>query len=234
MSVAHPVLILERPGEDGRLVWSPTQLRSPALVITLLGMAELAVDPRPLYLVIAVVGTFAWLWATSGPILSPSMPDHQPGNPDVGRSTARWELYLTRVEALRHIGVDANDRPQVELTVVVASLTEPGQAYCATARTVLDRSQVADFEPGSVMVVARPDPMRPELVTVPKPPLDLAAAVRAETRTNPGNGLIPPVARVAIPAPLRRRGLLAASSVLAGAALLAAGTMSVLLPVLTV
>lgn len=69
--------------------------------------------------------------------------------------TLPGEMALARVEGIRRTGLSVNDQPQVELTLTVAPRTRP--AYTTVTREVVDLVALPQVQPGSIIVVRRPD-----------------------------------------------------------------------------
>ncbi|WP_369140101.1 hypothetical protein [Modestobacter versicolor] len=216
------------PGSAGVLVRG---LHSVALGTAAGGLTGMVVAPHGWFVLAFCAGFAVWLLLTMAR-LSGAVSRALPGPPPAGS-----RLALARVEAIRRTGLEVNDQPQCELTLVVSPATlrqDTGPAYATTTPAVLDVVTLPSFQPGSVVVVSRPDPARPDVVVVPAPPADARAAARAEARVEPGNGALPPLGQVhhraSTPTPglgLRRP---TAGGLLVGLVLTAGAAVSVLLP----
>lgn len=195
------------------------------------GFGGMLADPRGWYVLAFVVGFVLWLLLT----LVRTLAAVRTGLPAPGPQ-AGWELALARVEAIRRTGLEINDQPQCDLTLVVSPLPGRGHAYATTTRAVLDVVTLARYQPGAVVVVARPDPASPDVTLLPDPPADLAAAARAEARLEPGEGVVPALDQVPVREATRAPALgfrpPTAGSLLTGLALTAVGGVAVLLPTL--
>lgn len=88
------------------------------------------------------------------------------------------ELALARVERIRRTGLTVNDQPQVELVLTVAPRFRP--AYTTVHRQVVDIVTLPQLQPGSVIVVRRPDDAKANVQLVLDPPVDWARLRDAE------------------------------------------------------
>jgi hypothetical protein len=222
-----------RTTPPGRATLFGRSLHALALGVAIGGFVGMVAFPRGLYVVAFVVGFVLWLLLTlvrTFAAVATAMPSRSaaPALPS--------QLALARVESIRRTGLEINDQPQCDLTLVVGPRDGSGQAYATTTRAILDVVTLASFQPGAVVVVARPDPALPDVTLVPHPPADLAAAARAEARLEPGEGALPALDRVLIRESTRTptTGFRAptAGSLLTGLVLTVAGGVAVLLPTL--
>jgi hypothetical protein len=106
------------------------------------------------------------------------------------------ELALARVEGIRRTGLTVNDQPQCELTLTVAPRHRA--AYTTTHRQIVDIVALAQLQPGSVIVVRRPDDAHANVVLQLSPPEDWARLRDAE-RLRTGTDRTVPLASDAAP-----------------------------------
>ncbi|WP_111767038.1 hypothetical protein [Nakamurella deserti] len=193
-SASIPEVRPESPAHHSTLVGR--SLHALALGVAIGGVVGMVADPRGRYVLAFVVGFVLWLLLT----LVRTVAAVRATSPaPVGRGTAApAEAALARVESLRRTGLELNGQPQCDLLLVVSPPPGHGAAYATTTRAILDVVTLADHRPGAVVVVARPDPARPDVRLIAEPPADLAAAARAEARLEPGEGTIPPLDRVPV------------------------------------
>lgn len=92
--------------------------------------------------------------------------------------TMPGEFALARVEGIRRTGLTVNDQPQVELTLTVAPRTRP--AYTTVHRQIVDIVALPQVQPGSIVVVRRPDADKANVLIDLNPPADWARARDAE------------------------------------------------------
>ncbi|MET0966833.1 MAG: hypothetical protein ABWZ02_10570 [Nakamurella sp.] len=198
------------------------------------GFIGMVSDPSGWYVLAFVVGFVLWLLL----MLLRTFAAIGPGLPagDLQGTAPAQQHVLARVESIRRTGLEINDQPQCDLVLVVSPPPGHGEAYATTTRAILDVVDLASFQPGAVLVVARPDPAQPDVRPVPNPTAELAAAARAEARREPGEGVIPALDQVPVresvrtPAPGFRPPT--AGSMLTGLLLAGAGGVAVLLPAL--
>ncbi|WP_395245384.1 hypothetical protein ACGGZK_06135 [Agromyces sp. MMS24-K17] len=88
------------------------------------------------------------------------------------------QLALARVERITRTGFSVNDQPQCELQLTVAPRFRP--AYTTTHRQIVDLVALAQVQPGSIVVVRRPDEASADVEVVFEPPADWAALRQAE------------------------------------------------------
>ena len=88
------------------------------------------------------------------------------------------ELSLARVERIGRTGLTINGQPQVEITLTVAPRFRP--AYTTVLRQVVDIVALPQVQPGSIVVVRRPDDAKANVVLEPTPPDDWARVRDAE------------------------------------------------------
>lgn len=225
-----------RTTPPGRATLFGRSLHALALGVAIGGFVGMVAFPRGWYVLAFAVGFVLWLLLTLVRIFA-AVAKSMPGGPQkAGAETPPQQLALARVESIRRTGLELNDQPQCDLELVVSPKPGTGRPYATTTRAILDVVTLATFQPGSVIVVARPDPALPDVSLVPYPPADMAVAARAEARREPGEGSIPSRDRVPVqqsttlpatgfPAPT-------AGSLLLGLVLAAAGGVAVLLPTL--
>lgn len=225
----------ERPGtRPGSATVVGRILHVVALGAALGGFVGMVVDPRARYVLTFVVGFVGWLLLT----LLRTFAAVRTGLPVAGRGAAipPEQHALARVESLRRTGLELNDQPQCDLVLVVGPLPGHGSAYATTTRAILDIVLLASFQPGAVVVVARPDASRPDVTLVLDPAPELAAAARAEARQEPGHGIIPPLDRVPLLASTRSPAMgfraPTAGSLLTGLVMVAGVATAVVLPTL--
>ncbi|MBM7506041.1 hypothetical protein ACFPER_02910 [Agromyces aurantiacus] len=104
------------------------------------------------------------------------------------------ELTLARVERISRTGLTVNDQPQVELLLTVAPRFRP--AYTTTHRQIVDIVTLPQVQPGSIIVVRRPDDAKANVVLELEPPEDWAR-VRDAERLRTGSERTVPVAEQA-------------------------------------
>lgn len=92
--------------------------------------------------------------------------------------TLPGELALARVEGIRRTGLTVNDQPQVQLTLTVAPRTRP--AYTTVHRQIVDIVALPQVQPGSIVVVRRPDAEKANVLLEFNPPADWARVRDAE------------------------------------------------------
>lgn len=144
----------------------------------------------------------------------------------------KGELALARVESIRRTGLTVNDQPQCELVLTVAPRHRA--AYTTTHRRIVDLVELAQLQPGSIIVVRRPDDAVANVLLEVSPPEDWARLRDAE-RLRAGTDRTIPLESEAPtwvaepqslagtpkrPAHPLRRVLLAAAFVVAGAVVL--------------
>jgi len=88
------------------------------------------------------------------------------------------EPALARVERVTRTGLSINDQPQLELALTVAPTHRP--AYTTVHRQIVDIVFLPQVQPGSIIVVRRPDPDKANVVVQFEPPLDWAKLRDAE------------------------------------------------------
>lgn len=88
------------------------------------------------------------------------------------------ELSLARVERIGRTGLTVNDQPQVELLLTVAPRFRA--AYTTTHRQIVDIVALPQVQPGSIVVVRRPDDAKANVVLELAPPADWAQLRDAE------------------------------------------------------
>lgn len=101
------------------------------------------------------------------------------------------ELALARIERISRTGLTVNDQPQVELVLTVAPRSRP--AYTTVHRQVVDIVTLPQVQPGSIIVVRRPDDAKANIVLELTPPDDWARLRDAE-RLRTGSDRTVPVA----------------------------------------
>ena len=72
-----------------------------------------------------------------------------------GRPLQTGDLALARVESIRRTGFSVSDQPQCELVLTVAPRHRA--AYTTVHRQIVDIVALAQLQPGSIIVVRRPD-----------------------------------------------------------------------------
>lgn len=228
----------QRPAPPaGRATALGRALHALALGVAIGGFVGMVAFPRGWYVLAFVVGFVLWLVLTLVRTFA-AVRASMPGGAGQGRgaATAPLPCALARVETIRRTGLEINDQPQCDLELVVAPPPGAGPAYATTTRAILDVVTLASFQPGAVIVVARPDPALPDVVLVADPPADLAAAARAEARLEPGEGLVPARDRVPFRESSRTPAVgfrpPTAGALLTGLLLTVAGGVAVLLPTL--
>jgi hypothetical protein len=223
-----------RPDSRGhRTTLLGRSLHALALGVAIGGFVGMVSDPRGQYVLAFVTGFVLWLLLT---LLRTFAAVRSASPPVAGQGLTPADLALARVASIRRTGLELNGQPQCDLVLVVSPLPGHGPAYATTTRVILDVVTLAGFQPGAVVVVARPDPTRPDVRLVPDPPEQLAAAARAEARQEPGAGAIPALDRVPVRDSARTSatGFRAptAGSLLWGLLLTATAAGAVLLPTL--
>jgi hypothetical protein len=103
--------------------------------------------------------------------------------------TLPGEMALARVESIRRTGLSVNDQPQVELTLTVAPRTRP--AYTTVHREIVDIVALPQLQPGSIIVVRRPDPDKANVLLDFNPLPDWARARDAERRRTGSERTVP-------------------------------------------
>jgi hypothetical protein len=88
------------------------------------------------------------------------------------------ELALARVERITRTGFSVNDQPQCELVLTVAPRHR--RAYATVHRQIVDIVELAQLQPGSIIVVRRPDDARADVQLELAPPEDWARLRDAE------------------------------------------------------
>ena len=117
-------------------------------------------------------------------------------NPASDQSQQSGELALARVEGIRRTGLTVNDQPQCEFTLTVAPRHRA--AYTTTHRQIVDIVALAQLQPGSVIVVRRPDDAHANVLLELSPPEDWARLRDAE-RLRTGTDRTIPLAADAAP-----------------------------------
>ncbi len=112
--------------------------------------------------VFAAMGTFA-----RGMRAAASDPERQTG-----------EHALARVESIRRTGFTVNDQPQCEIQLTVAPRHRP--PYTTVHRQIVDIVELPQLQPGSVIVVRRPDAEKANVLLELSPPEDWAGLRDAE------------------------------------------------------
>jgi len=105
--------------------------------------------------------------------------------------TLPGEMALARVEGIRRTGLSVNDQPQVELTLTVAPRSRA--AYTTVHREIVDIVALPQVQPGSIIVVRRPDANKANVLLDFNPLPDWARARDAE-RLRTGNERTVPLA----------------------------------------
>lgn len=77
-------------------------------------------------------------------------------------------LSLARIETIQRTGLQTNGRQECELRLVVAATDV--SAYTTTTRLTMATDDLRGYVSGTVLVVARPAPNRPDVTIVPSPP----------------------------------------------------------------
>ncbi|GGI46112.1 hypothetical protein BCL57_001399 [Agromyces flavus] len=113
------------------------------------------------------------------------------GRSDASQAPPAGELTLARVERIGRTGLSVNDQPQVELVLTVAPRFR--QAYTTVHRQILDIVALPQVQPGSIIVVRRPDDAKANVDLVLDPPDDWARLRDAE-RLRTGTDRTVPVA----------------------------------------
>ena len=88
------------------------------------------------------------------------------------------ELALARVERIGRTGLTVNDQPQVELVLTVAPRFRA--AYTTVHRQIVDIVTLPQVQPGSIIVVRRPDDAKANVLLELTPPDDWARLRDAE------------------------------------------------------
>ncbi|WP_353814727.1 hypothetical protein [Agromyces sp. SYSU T00266] len=135
-------------------------------------------DPRYIILwsfalpVAIVAAVFAGL-RSAGAFHPERQPGAAPGSPAPSGAAA-----LARVERVHRAGAPRGDRSEIDLTLTVA----PGDraAYSTMLRAVVSPAALDELQPGSIIVVRRPDAASADVVLDLDPPADLAARRDAE------------------------------------------------------
>ena len=99
--------------------------------------------------------------------------------------TLPGEMALARVEGIRRTGLSVNDQPQVELTLTVAPRTRP--AYTTVHREIVDIVALPQLQPGSIIVVRRPEADKANVMTINqwfKPLLEISPVGARHFRCN--------------------------------------------------
>lgn len=95
-----------------------------------------------------------------------------------GTEPQAGELALARVERIRRTGLTVNDQPQCELVLTVAPRHRA--AYTTTHRQIVDIVALAQLQPGSIIVVRRPDHAKANVLLELSPSEDWARLRDAE------------------------------------------------------
>ena len=95
-----------------------------------------------------------------------------------GRPLQAGELALARVESIRRTGFSVSDQPQCELVLTVAPRHRA--AYTTVHRQIVDIVALAQLQPGSIIVVRRPDASAANVQLELAPPEDWARERDAE------------------------------------------------------
>lgn len=106
------------------------------------------------------------------------------------------ELALARVERIGRTGLTVNGQPQVELGLTVAPRHR--RAYTTTHRQIVDIVALAQLQPGSIIVVRRPDDAKANVEIEWNPPHDWVR-VRDAERLRTGTDRTVPLAEQATP-----------------------------------
>ncbi|MFB9958895.1 hypothetical protein [Agromyces bracchium] len=88
------------------------------------------------------------------------------------------DAALARVERVHRAGAPTGDRTEVDLTLTVAP--DDRAAYSTTHREFVAQAALDELQPGSIIVVRRPDAASADVVLDLDPPADLAARRDAE------------------------------------------------------
>ncbi|WP_448810447.1 hypothetical protein [Agromyces bauzanensis] len=99
------------------------------------------------------------------------------------------ELALARVESIRRTGLSVNDQPQVEISLTVSPRHRP--AYTTLHRQIVDIVELAQLQPGSIIVVRRPDDAKANVLLELMPPEDWARLRDAERLRTGGERTVP-------------------------------------------
>ncbi|WP_448005143.1 hypothetical protein [Agromyces bauzanensis] len=88
------------------------------------------------------------------------------------------ELALARVESIRRTGFTVNDQPQCEIQLTIAPRHR--EAYTTVHRQIVDIVELSQLQPGSIIVVRRPDAAKANVLLELTPPEDWARLRDAE------------------------------------------------------
>lgn len=99
------------------------------------------------------------------------------------------ELALARVERISRTGFSVNDQPQCELLLTVAPRHRA--AYTTVHRQVVDIVALAQLQPGSIIVVRRPDDATANVLLELSPPEDWARLRDAERLRSGSDRTVP-------------------------------------------
>lgn len=99
------------------------------------------------------------------------------------------ELALARVESIRRTGFSVNDQPQCELVLTIAPRHR--SAYTTVHRQIVDIVALAQLQPGSIIVVRRPDASKANVLLEFAPPEDWARERDAERLRTGGERTVP-------------------------------------------
>ena len=108
--------------------------------------------------------------------------------------TLPGEFALARVESIRRTGFTINDQPQCELTLTVAPRSRP--AYSTVHRQIIDIVALLQVQPGSIVVVRRPDDDQANVVIEFNPLPDWARQRDAERLRTGSERTVPLVEQV--------------------------------------
>ena len=95
-----------------------------------------------------------------------------------GQPLQTGDLALARVESIRRTGFSVSDQPQCELVLTVAPRHRA--AYTTVHRQIVDIVELAQLQPGSIIVVRRPDASKANVLLEFAPPEDWARERDAE------------------------------------------------------
>lgn len=101
------------------------------------------------------------------------------------------ELALARVESIRRTGLTINDQPECEIQLTVAPRHRG--PYTTAHRQIVDIVELAQLQPGSIIVVRRPDAAKADVRLELAPPEEWAVQRDAE-RLRTGNERTVPLA----------------------------------------
>lgn len=105
------------------------------------------------------------------------------------RQVHTGELALARVESIRRTGLSVNDQPQVEISLTVAPRHRP--AYSTLHRQIVDIVELPQLQPGTIIVVRRPEAEKANVLLELTPAEDWARLRDAERLRTGGERTVP-------------------------------------------